>query len=70
MARSNVRRGDKGHGADMINKQRAVDEAMNEQRRVKKEADQPGVDTVKRHSADHAREASDKETGRSSSKKV
>jgi|GEM_PF-4443140 len=70
MAKSNVRRGDRGHGADPINQQRAIDEALNEQRRLKKEQNQPGVDTVKRHTSDHKRDASEKEVGRSSSKKV
>jgi hypothetical protein len=69
MSKANVRRGDKGHGADFVNQQRAMDEAMNEQSRLKKESNEPGVTTVKRHTSDHKRDASEKEIGRTSSKK-
>lgn len=39
MAKANVRREDKGPGADYINDQRAVDEAINERLKAESEAD-------------------------------
>lgn len=64
MARTNIRRGDRGSGAEHINRERAIDEALNEQRRIKKESGLSGINTIKRSTSDHERDASEKQSGR------
>jgi hypothetical protein len=39
MAKSNVRRGDRGDGADFVNRQRSTDEALNEKLKAEKSVD-------------------------------
>ena len=66
MARTNVRRGDRGVGADFINGQRAVDDAVNE--RLKGENDRNSLDprlANNRNRAEHKPHVSQKKTGRS-----
>jgi hypothetical protein len=65
MAKTNVRRGDRGSGADFINHERAIDEAVNE--RIKSETDREKIDPRQannRRRADYEPDLSEKKTGR------
>lgn len=65
MAKTNVRRGDHGHGADFINERRAVDDAINE--RMKSENETNKLDprsANNKNKADHDPRDSTKKTGR------
>ena len=66
MSKANVRRGDKGSGADFINERRAVDEAVNE--KLKSESGEDKLDPRSANNktkAEHDPEDSTKKTGRS-----
>ena len=66
MARTNVRRGDTGHGADFINERRAVDEAINE--RIKAENEDNKLDPRSANNqtkTEYKPKDSTKKTGRS-----
>jgi hypothetical protein len=65
MAKTNVRRGDTGPGADFINTQRAVDDATNE--RIKSENEDNKLDprtANNRNKVEHRPDPSVKKTGR------
>lgn len=53
---------DKGTGADFINQQRAVDEAINE--RLKSEAGKDKIDPRRANDVEHKPDHSQKKTGR------
>jgi hypothetical protein len=65
MAKTNVRRGDKGPGADFNNLQRAVDEGINE--RVKSENESDSIDPrqANRNNVEQRPDPSQKKSGRS-----
>lgn len=66
MAKTNVRRGDHGPGADLINERRAVDDAINE--RLKSESEQGKLDPRTANNKNRVEQRSDvseKKTGRS-----
>jgi hypothetical protein len=65
MARTNVRRGDTGNGADFLNERRAVDEAVNE--RLKSENEENKLDPRSANNktkAEYKPNDSTKKTGR------
>jgi hypothetical protein len=65
MAKTNVRRGDRGPGADYINTQRAVDHAINE--KLKSETDQDKLDPRTANNktrTEHKPDPSQKKSGR------
>lgn len=65
MARTNVRRGDRGTGADFINEQRAVDDAINERLKAGNEQDKLDPRTANNKTrAAHTPDLSQKKTGR------
>lgn len=57
-----MRRDDRGTGADFINEQRAVDDAINE--RLKSESGKEKIDPRKADNVEHKPELSQKKTGR------
>jgi hypothetical protein len=66
MAKTNVRRGDRGEGADLINTQRAIDDAINE--RLKSNTDSKKLDprlANNQNKTEHTPDLSQKKTGRS-----
>lgn len=69
MSKTNVKREDKGDGADFINQQRAMDEALNKRIKDERPEEDEDVDLNRKSnfsSNDHKRDASEKETGRRS----
>lgn len=66
MSKANVKRNDKGHGADLINERRAVDEAINERMKSEGETDKLDPRTANNKSnAEYEPRDSTKKTGRS-----
>jgi len=65
MAKTNVRRGDKGSGADFNNLQRAVDEGVNERIKSENESDSIDPREANRKDAEQRPGPSQKKTGRS-----
>jgi hypothetical protein len=66
MAKTNVRKGDRGEGADFINTQRAIDDAINE--KLKSNTDSEKLDprlANNQNKTEHTPEHSQKKTGRS-----
>jgi hypothetical protein len=62
MSKANVRREDRGTGADYVNQQRAVDEAM--ANKAKQERSDADVNRIKNRNGDnHKRDISQKKTG-------
>lgn len=65
MAKTNVRRDDRGVGADLINEQRAVDDAINE--RLKSESGKDKIDPRSANNKEkvaHKPDLAQKKTGR------
>lgn len=64
MAKANVRRDDKGDGADFINRQRAVDEAKNEKMKENQGSGKIDPEQVNREkNRTHKTDVSEKKTG-------
>lgn len=62
MSKTDVRREDRGTGADFINEQRAVDDAINE--RLKSESGKEKIDPEQASDVEHKPDHSQKKTGR------
>lgn len=64
MSKANVKRGDKGHGADFINSQRSRDEAMNEKMKSENDQDRlPPEQANRQNNRDSSSDVSQKGTG-------
>lgn len=64
MAKSNVRRGDRGSGADLINQRRAMDEAINESLREETGNDKLDANRLNNQKeTSHKPDVSEKRTG-------